>query len=121
VLRRVQKEQEDYEREPVRSDAELDLTRIEADPDRPLLRSVLLTCATGLFGPPLPAGLLRDTPFTYHVLSRTADPAHGLDRARAALRRHRLWSPAVEEQLERRVKILCGDLSLHNLGLRAEQ
>jgi thioester reductase-like protein len=121
VLRRVQKEHEDYERECMRSDAELDLERIEVDPERPPLRSVLLTGATGFFGPFLLAGLLRDTPFHYQVLTRATDPVHGLDRIRAALRRHRLWSPAVEEQLERRVKILCGDLARHNLGLRAEQ
>nr|MCU0254217.1 thioester reductase domain-containing protein [Acidobacteriota bacterium] len=121
VLRRVQKEHEDYERECMRSDAELDMPRIELDPHRTPLKNVLLTGATGFFGPFLLAGLLRDTPFTHHILTRATDPVHGLDRIRAALRRHRLWSPAIEEQLEGRVRILCGDLARHNLGLRSEQ
>jgi thioester reductase-like protein len=29
--------------------------------------------------------------------------------------------PALEDQLERRVRIVCGDLARHNLGLKAEQ
>jgi thioester reductase-like protein len=44
-----------------------------------------------------------------------------MDRLRAAFRRARLWTPEIEEQLERRVHVVCGDVSRHNLGLRSEQ
>ncbi len=121
VLKRIQKEHEDYEHECMRSDAELELARIEAVKDPPPLQNILVTGATGFFGPFLLSSLLRHTPYNYQVLTRATDPVHGLDRIRAAFRRARLWSPEVEEQLERRVRILCGDLARHNLGLRSEQ
>jgi len=121
VLKRIQKEHEDYERDCMRSDAELELARIDVGAENRPLRDVLLTGATGFFGPFLLDSLLRHTPYTYHVLTRATDPVHGIDRLRAALRRAKLWTPELEDHLERRVRILCGDLARHNLGLRAEQ
>src|SRR5580765_4578960 len=82
---------------------------------------VLLTGATGFFGPFLLNSLLRETPHTFHVLTRATDPVHGLDRIRASLSRSGLLTPDVTDRLERRVRVVCGDLARHNLGLQATQ
>jgi thioester reductase-like protein len=122
VLQRIQQEHATYERDCMRSDAELDvMRRVTSASPAPPVSHVLVTGATGFFGPFLLNSLLRETPHTFHVLTRATDPVHGMDRVRASLRRSRLLTPAVEDRLEQRVRIVCGDLSRHNLGLRAEQ
>ncbi len=120
VLRRVQAEHESYERDCMKSDAELELGRVEMPANQAAVHNVLLTGATGFFGPFLLNSLLQETPYTYFILTRSTDPVHGLDRIRAGLRRANLWTPALDEQLEKRVRIYCGDLARHNLGLRSE-
>ncbi len=120
VLRRVQKEHETYERECMRADAELERMRIEPGATATPVQNVLLTGGTGFFGPFLLDALLRETPYTYYVLTRATDPVHGMDRVRASLRRAQLWTPELEAVLEARVRIVCGDLARHNLGLRSE-
>lgn len=121
LLKRIQHEQEIYERECMRSDAELKLGHVKITPSQEPMANVLLTGATGFFGPFLLNSLLRKTPYTYYLLIRATDPAHGLDRVRAGLRRSRLWTPDLDAQLGQRVRVICGDLSQHNLGLRSEQ
>jgi thioester reductase-like protein len=122
VLKRIRQEHTSYEHDCMRSDAELDvMNRVEAEASGPPVSQVLLTGATGFFGPFLLNSLLRETPHTFHVLTRAMDPVHGMDRVRASLRRSRVLTPWLADQLEKRVRILCGDLARHNLGLRAEQ
>ncbi|HEX6852011.1 MAG TPA: thioester reductase domain-containing protein [Candidatus Polarisedimenticolaceae bacterium] len=122
VLLKVQQEHEEYERECMRSDAALErLPRLEiAERDAPVT-DLLMTGVTGFFGPFLLENLLRQTPYRIHALARANDPVHGMDRIRAAIRRARLWTPALEERLERRVHVVCGDVSRHNLGLKSDQ
>jgi len=122
VLKRVSQAHQNYERECMRRDAELPVVyggdlQAGAVP----LTHVLLTGATGFFGPFLLSSLLRETPFTFHALTRATDPVHGMDRIRAALRRAGILTPALADELEKRVRVVCGDLTRHNLGLRAEQ
>lgn len=121
MLKRIQAEQEACEREAMTSDARLEMEGIEPSARPAAVSSVLLTGASGFFGPFLLKSLLESTPYGYVILARATDPGHGLERIRAGLRRSRLWTPAVEEQLQRRVRVVCGDLARHNLGLRAEQ
>lgn len=82
---------------------------------------VLLTGATGFFGPFLLSSLLRLTPCTYHVLVRAGDPKHALQRITDAFRDAGLWSPALAAQLAQRVQLICGDLALPYLGLTAPE
>jgi thioester reductase-like protein len=119
VLRRIQKEHESCERECMHADAELE--SLVHGPEAPAapVQNVLLTGVTGFFGPFLLNSLLNETPYTYYILTRATDPVHGLDRVRSAIRRARLWTPELEELLQRRVRIVCGDLAQHNLGLRS--
>ena len=122
MLRRIQSEHATYTESCMRSDAQLPvMNRVEPQAHPEPLAQVLLTGATGFFGPFLLNSLLRETSHTYHVLTRATDPIHGMDRIRASLRRSRLWTPAVEDRLEKRVRVVCGDLGRHNLGLKAEQ
>jgi hypothetical protein len=122
ALRRIRQEHVTCERERMRSDAELEpLSGIEVSASDGPLRSVLLTGATGYFGPFLLSSLLRRTPYTFHVLTRATDPIHGMDRIRAALHRARIWTPVLDEELEKRVRICCGDLTRPRLGLTADQ
>ncbi len=122
VLRRIQEEHEDYERECMKSDAELAAPQIEVQPgSRPPVQNVLFTGATGFFGPFLLSSLLRTTPHAFYVLTRATDPVHGMDRIKNALRRSRLLEPSIEEALEKRVHVVCGNLTRHNLGLPSER
>jgi thioester reductase-like protein len=122
VLKRIHQEHTSYEYECMRSDAELEvLNRVAAAAPRPPVSQVLLTGATGFSGPFLLNSLLRRTPHTFHVLTRATDPVHGMDRVRASLRRSRVLTPELEDRLETRVRIVCGDLARHNLGLKSEQ
>jgi thioester reductase-like protein len=122
VLRRIQEEHEGYERECMRSDAELPLAGFEvpSGPQTPV-QNVLLTGATGFFGPFLLSSLLRTTPYTFYTLTRATDPIHGLDRIKSAFRRCRILTPELEDALEQRVRVVCGNLTRHNLGLTSEQ
>jgi thioester reductase-like protein len=120
VLKKIQDEHETYERDCMRADAVLEASRI-AISTADAVTNVLLTGATGFFGPFLLSSLLRRTPYTFYALTRATDPVHGLDRIRASLRRSRIWTPALDEELERRVHVVCGDVSRHNLGLKSEQ
>lgn len=87
----------------------------------PPLSDVLLTGATGFFGPFLLASLLRLTPYTYHLLVRAADAQHARRRVQQALQGAALLSPSLEAQLERRVRVVCGDISQPGLGLAPAQ
>jgi len=121
VLGRVQREHERHERACMRSDAKLEpFADVGIRRDEGPVTDVLLTGATGFFGPFLLSGLLRQTQCVIHVLVRATDSAHGIDRIRAALMRARLWAPGVDEVLGRRVRVICGDISRHNLGVRSE-
>ena len=122
VIQRTKLEHARYESDCMRQDAGLaSLGPLPAlERDEPIAH-VLLTGATGFFGPFLLNSLLRETPHVVYVLTRATDPVHGLDRIRASLRRSRILTDEVEERLERRVRVVCGDLARHNLGLPASQ
>ena len=122
VLKRVSQEHQHDERECMRRDADLPVVH-RGDPlaGTAAVTHVLLTGTTGFFGPFLLSSLLRETPFTFYALTRAADPVHGMDRIRASLRRAGIFTPALAGELEKRVRVVCGDLTRHNLGLRAEQ
>jgi thioester reductase-like protein len=116
ALAQISAEYQAYETTQMRADARLRLP--EPAPARPGVPSdILLTGVTGFVGPFLLGSLLGRTSHTVHVLVRAADAAHGLDRIIAALRRARLWSPAVEAEVRTRVRVLCGDLAEPHLGI----
>jgi thioester reductase-like protein len=119
-LKRIKLEQEAHERERIRADTRLGpIDRsVFGRTDEGTLTDVLLTGVTGFFGPFLLSALLRHTTFTYHVLTRCADAAHGMRRISAALRSAKLWTPELEAQIEKRVRVVCGDLARNNIGLR---
>jgi thioester reductase-like protein len=121
VLKQLKQEQDDHEADCMRRDAKLGSINCGDLPaaDEPLT-DVLLTGPTGFFGPFLLSSLLRQTPYTYYVLTRAADHESGMERIRDALRSARLWTPALDEDLEKRVHIVCGDIAQHNLGMRSE-
>ncbi|UCG14951.1 MAG: thioester reductase domain-containing protein [Deltaproteobacteria bacterium] len=122
VLQQLKQENEDYEADCMRRDANLGSINCGDLPeaDEPLT-SVLLTGPTGFFGPFLLSSLLLQTPYTYYVLTRAADQASGMGRIRSSLRSARLWTPDLQVALEKRVHIVCGDIAQHNLGIRSEK
>jgi thioester reductase-like protein len=121
VLKQLKQEQDDYEADCMRQDAKLGSINCADIPenDEPLT-SVLLTGPTGFFGPFLLSSLLLQTPYTYYVLTRAADHVSGMERIRDSLRGACLLTPALNEDLEKRVHIVCGDIAQHNLGMRSE-
>jgi len=118
LLKRVGRDVERYEHDCMRADATLEQLGSETVVlrDEPV-RDVLLTGATGFFGPFLLNSLLEQTPYTYYTLLRGTDPMHALERLKNALRRAGLWTPELAAKLQRRVRVVCGDLSRHNLGI----
>jgi thioester reductase-like protein len=116
ALDQVSAEYEEYETTKMRADARLPLPALP--PARPGAPSdILLTGATGFVGPFLLNSLIGQTSYTIHALVRATDAAHGLDRIVAALRRARLWSPALEAEVRERVRVICGDLAEPHLGI----
>jgi len=110
-------EQRAYERTCMHSDAKLALPEILPDKDDRPVTDILMTGGTGFFGPFLLSSLLRETSYTIHLLIRGTDADHAMERLRASLRRVDLWTPALEEQMQTRVRAVCGDLSRPGLGL----
>lgn len=121
VLKRVQEEHETFERDCMRADAEFKLHEFEVSKPAQPVSNVLLTGVTGFFGPFLLSGLLRKTPYSFYTLTRATDPVHGMDRIKSSLRRSKLLTPEIEDALERRVHVVCGNLARHNLGLTSDQ
>jgi thioester reductase-like protein len=122
-LRRIRTDSDSSIQTRMRADATLapsDLGTIEISEDQPV-ENVLMTGATGFFGPFLLDALLRQTPHTYYVLSRATSSAEGMERLRTALRRSLLWSPSVAAEVEQRVRVVCGDVSRENLGLMTDE
>ena len=105
------------ERKRMQSDAEWHPPTESAEEARDAPQSILMTGATGFFGPFLLGSLLQRTNCAVEVLVRAADPAHGRSRLVEALRRTEVWTPEVQEQFLSRVRIVCGDLGLRQLGL----
>jgi len=122
-LRRIRTDSDSSIQTRMRMDARLapgDLGTIEIHDDK-AVENVLMTGATGFFGPFLLDALLRQTPHTYYVLLRATTGAEGMERLRTALRRSMLWSPSVAAHVEQRVRIVCGDISRENLGLTNDE
>jgi len=108
------------ERLRMRNDAALGLhSRVEVVADRGDPAEILLTGATGFFGPFLLDSLLRRTGHVVHVLIRADGREHGMQRIRESLHRSRLWTASMDAELQRRVRIVCGDVARPNLGLDA--
>jgi thioester reductase-like protein len=104
----------------MRGDSQLSLpaTHIHhARSDEHQTSHVLLTGATGFFGPFLLHALLTLTPYSYSIVMRARDRHAGLERVRTALRQALLWSPALDEEITRRVAVVPGDISERGLGL----
>lgn len=121
-LASVAQQRAERERAQMAADAELDDLGLDALPSGdPRVDGVLVTGATGFLGPFLLHGLLRLTTCTCFAVVRAADPAHGMNRIRAALRRAGLWTPDLERMLRERMRVVCGDLSLPGLGLASGQ
>ena len=118
VLKQLKLEHENYERESMRRDAKLGSIHCADLPENnEPLTSVLLTGPTGFFGPFLLSSLLLKTPYTYYVLIRASDKSSGMKRIYDALRSSSLLTPSLEEELEKRVHVVCGDIAQHNLGM----
>ena len=121
LLRILREEHEAHESECMRADAQLTFPTVWDDRPPMLVSNVLITGASGFFGAFLLASLLKRTSHTFYALVRATDPAHGKDRVRAALRRARIWTPALDAEIDSRVHILCGDLAADHLGLSLRQ
>ncbi|HEU4844833.1 MAG TPA: thioester reductase domain-containing protein, partial [Burkholderiaceae bacterium] len=98
----------------------LPVSRPPSSPDG-ARRAILLTGATGFFGPFLLAELLCQGDEQLLVLVRAPDPGAAMARVEAALRRARLLTPALRAQLHARVRAVCGDLALPSWGLAPAQ
>ena len=110
----------------MRADAKLEPIRAEAGtagtPAVPgtSVADVLLTGATGFFGPFLLESLLRHTGWRFHVLVRAEGTGHARRRVRTALARAGLLPAALANGFETRVECVCGDIALLDWGLEPE-
>jgi thioester reductase-like protein len=122
ILKQLRQKHDAHQRDRMRNDANLGSIELMGLPgnDRPLT-NVLLTGPTGFFGPFLLRSLLVQTPYTYYALTRATNPVSGMERIRDSLRRARIWTPVLDAELKRRVHVVCGDVTQHNLGMRSEE
>jgi thioester reductase-like protein len=116
TLAAISAEYEEYEATQMRADARLELPELPPQ-RRGGINDVLVTGMTGFLGPFLLTNLLTQTAYTLHTLVRATDPEHGLDRIVASLHRANLWTPALDAEIQKRVRVVCGDLAAPNLGL----
>src|SRR6185503_2844914 len=79
--------------------------------------AVLLVGSTGFLGPLLLHELLLEGDHPIDVLVRATDAYHGRARVETSLRRAGLWTTELAGLLDRRVRVLCGDLARDGLGL----
>lgn len=122
LLKHLKDEHDDYERESMKFDARFEsLDSAPLAPPRKPLERVLLTGPTGFFGPFLLASLLQHTPYAYYALTRADDAGHGMERIRDGLHHARLTWPRIEQDLDQRVHVVCGDVSKRNLGLGTDE
>ena len=121
VLKKLRREHERLQHDRMRNDARWSINSIEIKGHDEPLTNVLLTGPTGFFGPFLLNSLLRHTPYVYHVLIRAKNTEHGLTRIRDGLGASGLHTPAIEENLKRRIRVICGDVSQYKLGLQSGQ
>ena len=121
ILQQIKQDQNDYDFACMRRDATLEpLALASVLPRSAPPTRVLLTGPTGFFGPFLLGSLLQYTAATFHVLIRASDPASGMDRIRDSLCRARVWTPALDADLQQRVHVVCGDIAQHHLGLHPD-
>jgi thioester reductase-like protein len=111
----------------MQEDAKLDradettVTRnIRSAPHTPVT-DVLMTGATGFFGPFLLESLLRQTGWRFRVLVRAAGPEHAQKRLRSAMAGSGLLQTALANGLQHRVEVVCGDVAAANWGLVADK
>ncbi len=118
ALARLARSSEDEIQEQLRSDAKKPLTvgpaRVRGEESR---KGILLTGATGFFGPFLLAELLEHSRHPIFVLVRAASPDLALARIEGALVRARLKTALSRDLLRERVTPICGDLTLPRWGL----
>lgn len=120
-IREARDELETHDRHCMRADTRIRLPKSATDAIRRPLTDILLTGATGFFGPFLLTSLLQETAYTIHVLIRARDADHGMDRLQDSLRQARLWTDELEEAVRTRVRFVCGDLSSDRLGLETRR
>ena len=118
ILKKLRREHERLQHDAMRRDARWRIDPIAIESVDEPLTHVLLTGPTGFFGPFLLSSLLRETPYVYHVLTRATNTEHGSTRIRDGLGASGLYTPAIEEELKKRIRVICGDISKHNLGLQ---
>ena len=81
---------------------------------------VLLTGATGFFGPFLLESLLRQTGWLLRVLVRAEGANHARHRVRTAMAGAGLLPTALANGLDARVEYVCGNVALPKWGLERE-
>jgi len=112
-------EQRETERQMMREDRQLvfDPAVRDLTPEVPVPHQVFLTGGTGFIGPFLIKSLLEQTNATIHVLVRASDDDQGRQRLRAAMDSMGTCSDELMQMFGARVRPICGDLGLRNLGL----
>jgi thioester reductase-like protein len=112
-------EQREADRRMMREDRMLvfDPAVPDLTPEIPVPHVVFLTGGTGFIGPFLIKSLLEQTNATIYVLVRASDEDQGSQRLRAAMDSMGSCSDKLMQMFEARVKPICGDLGVANLGL----
>jgi thioester reductase-like protein len=79
--------------------------------------SLTYLCVTGFLGSYLIRDLLRSTPYHIYCIVRGKDSSSASSRLISTLKSYHLYTPEIEEQFLRRVRVLIGDLGAPKLGM----
>jgi thioester reductase-like protein len=116
VLSDLEREHRELEQEMMRTDVHLCFDPAALPKEAGAGSRILLTGATGFFGPFLLASLLEQTSDEIYVLARAENEQQALDRIGEALQSLGLPGGA-PRGWDARVRPVCGDLARVNLGL----
>jgi thioester reductase-like protein len=118
MLTRLQAEHHAFERKMMLSDVNLTFDPVAPvyDPGQKAT-NVLLTGATGFFGPFILKSILEQTDQTVYALIRAASDEQGMERLLSAMGSLGPLSTEFVAEFKQRVVPVCGDLGQHHLGL----
>lgn len=116
----LKEEQQAFEQARMKQDSQLPIPQIATGTPPKQAQNIFLTGGTGFLGPFLVASLLEQSTANIYILTRAKNVEHAQSRLKEALFKSKLLTGALLRDFNSRVKPVCGDLAMPNLGLKKD-